>query len=46
MILNQQWKKNINAQINFEKTKKQKMAPQTIYILIYQNAIANGLRAI
>ena len=42
MVLGQQWKKNINAQINFGTIKK--MIPQAIYILIYKNAIANGLR--
>ena len=44
MILGQQWKKNINAQINFGTIKKQGMTPQTIHILVYKNAIANGLR--
>ena len=37
-------KKNINAQINFGTKKKQKIIPQTIYMLVYKNAIANGLR--
>ena len=43
MVLGQQWKKNINAQINFGE-KKQGMTPQTIYMLAYKNAIANGLQ--
>ena len=37
--------KNINTIINFEITKNQKLTPQTIYILVYKNAIANGLNA-
>ena len=37
-------KKNINAQIIFRTIKKQGMTPQTIHILVYKNAIANGLR--
>ena len=45
VVLGQQWKKNINAQINLG-TKKQGITPQTIHILIYKNAIANGLRTI
>ena len=44
MVLGQQWEKNINAQINFGTIKKQKMTPQTIHMLVYKNAIANGLR--
>ena len=36
--------KNINAQINPGATKKQRMTPQTIYMLVYKNAIANKLR--
>ena len=43
MVLGQQWKKNINAQVN-PGAKKQKMTPQTIHMLAYKNAIANGLR--
>ena len=46
VVLGQQWKKNINAQINFGTIKKQGMILQTIYILVYKNAIANGLRTI
>ena len=34
-------KKNINAQVNF---RIKKMIPQTIHMLVYKNAIANGLR--
>ena len=41
VVLGQQWKKNINAQINLG-VKKQKMISQTIYILAYKKAIANG----
>ena len=44
VVLNQQWKKNINVQINPGTTKKQKMIPQTVYMLVHKNAIANGLR--
>ena len=44
VVLGHQWKKNINAQINPGAIKKQKMTPQTIHILVYKNAIANGLR--
>ena len=44
VVLGHQWKKNINGQINFGTTKKQGMTPQTIHILAYKNAIANGLR--
>ena len=44
MVLGQQWEKNIHAQINLGKIKKQKMTPQAVYILVYKNAIANGLR--
>ena len=44
VVLGQQWKNNINTQINLGTIKKQKMIPQTIYILIYKNTIANGLR--
>ena len=44
VVLGQQWEKNINAQINFGTSKKQKKTPQTIYILANKNAIANGLR--
>ena len=44
VVLGQQWKKNINVQIDFGAKKKQGMTPQTIYILIYKKAIANGLR--
>ena len=44
VVLGHQWKKNINAQVNPGTTKKQRMIPQTIYILVYKNAIANGLR--
>ena len=36
--------KNINAQINRGTIKKQGMTPQTIHMLAYKNAIANGLR--
>ena len=36
-------KKNINAQVN-PGTKKQRMIPQTVHMLVYKNAIANGLR--
>ena len=43
VVLGRQWKKNINAQIN-PGVKKQRMTPQTIHILVYKNAIANGLR--
>ena len=46
VVLGQQWKKNINTQINPGAKKNQKMIPQTIHILIYKNAIANGLRTI
>ena len=46
VVLGHQWKKNINAQINPGAIKKQGMTPQTIYILVYKNAIANGLRTI
>ena len=46
VVLGHQWKKNINAQINFGTIKKQGMTPQTIYMLVYKNAIANGLRTI
>ena len=44
VVFGQRWKKNINAQKNFKIIKKQGMTPQTIHILIYKNAIANGLR--
>ena len=44
VVLGQQWKKNINTQINTGVIKKQKMTPQTIYMLANKNAIANGLR--
>ena len=44
VVLGQQWEKNINAQINFGAIKKQKMIPQTVHMLAYKNAIANGLR--
>ena len=44
VVLGQQWKKNINAQINPGTSKKQKITPQTIHILVCKNAIANGLR--
>ena len=46
MVLGQQWKKNINAQINPGKTKKQKITQQTINMLVYKNAIANELQII
>ena len=46
VVLGQQWKKNINAQTNPGVIKKQKMTPQTIHMLVYKNAIANGLRTI
>ena len=46
VVLGQQWKKNINTRINFGVIKKQKITPQTIHILIYKNAIANGLQII
>ena len=42
MVLGHQWKKDINAQI--KPGIKQKMIPQTVYMLAYKNAIANGLR--
>ena len=45
VVLGQQWKKNINAQVN-PGAKKQRMTPQTIHILVYKNVIANGLRTI
>ena len=45
VVLGRQWKKNINAQINFG-IKKQKITSQTIHMLVYKNAIANGLRTI
>ena len=44
MVLGHQWEKNINAQINPGAIKKQKIIPQTIHMLVYKNAIANGLR--
>ena len=44
VVLGHQWKKNINAQINPGAIKKQGMTPQTIHMLVYKNAIANGLR--
>ena len=44
VVLGQQWKKTINAEINFGAKKNQRIIPQTIHILIYKNAIANGLR--
>ena len=44
MVLDQQWEKNIDTTINFGITKKQKMSPQKIYILVYKNAIVNKLR--
>ena len=44
VVLGQQWKKNMNAQINLGTIKKQGMTPQAIYMLVYKNAIANGLR--
>ena len=44
MVLGQQWKKIINAQINFGTIKNQKMISQAVHILVYKNAIANGLR--
>ena len=34
----------MNTQINPGTTKKQGMTPQTVHMLIYKNAIANGLR--
>ena len=43
VVLGNQWKKDINARIN-PGAKKQGMTPQTIHILAYKNAIANGLR--
>ena len=43
MVLGQQWKKNINAQINFG-TKKQGITLQTIHILANKTVIANKLR--
>ena len=43
VVLGNQWKKDINARIN-PGTKKQGMTPQTIHMLVYKNAIANGLR--
>ena len=43
VVLGRQWKKNINAQVN-PGVKKQEMTPQTVYMLVYKNAIANGLR--
>ena len=44
--MGQQWKKKINTQINTGIIIKQKMIPQTIHMLVYKNAIANGLRTI
>ena len=44
VVLGQQWKKNINTQINFVTVKKQGIIQQTIHILVYKNAIANWLR--
>ena len=41
VVLGQQWKKEINAQIN-PGVKKQGMTPQTIHMLAYKNAIAKG----
>ena len=38
-------KKNINAQDSFQKTKKQKMSPQTVHMLAYRNAIVNELKS-
>ena len=38
--------KNINAQINPGTKQKQKMTPLTIYMLVFKNVIANGLRTI
>ena len=46
VVLGQQWKKNINAQTNLGVIKKQKLIPQTVYMLVHKNAIANGLRII
>ena len=46
MVLGQQWKKNINTQINPGTIKKLNMIPQTIYMLVYKNAIAKKLRTI
>ena len=43
VVLGNQWKKDINARVN-PGAKKQGMTPQTIHILVYKNAIANGLR--
>ena len=43
VVLGHQSKKNINAQMN-PGAKKQRMTPQTIHMLVYKNAIANGLR--
>ena len=45
VVLGNKWKKDINARVNLG-TKKLRMTPQTIYILAYKNAIANGLRTI
>ena len=44
VVLGHQWKKNINAQMKPGTSKKQKITPQTIHMLVYKNAIANGLQ--
>ena len=44
MVLNQQWKKTSMRYQTLVYPKKQKLIPQTIHILVYKNAIANGLR--
>ena len=43
VVLGNEWKKDINARAT-PGTKKQGMISQTIYMLVYKNAIANGLR--